>query len=102
MATDTIRIGDREQSYDPERPIVMLSRYIAAAMTHAQVEWLPNDREYYGHIPGLDGVWATGETEISCREELQSVLEDWLALGLHLHHHLPVVDGIDINVATVS
>ncbi len=32
------------------------------------------------------------------RVELQEVLEDWIAIGLSEHQHLPVIDGIDINL----
>lgn len=76
----------------------MLTEYIAAAMRHAQCEWLDNDRAYYCQIPELAGVWATAETEDAAREELREVLEDWVALGLALHHPLPAIDGIEIAV----
>ena len=32
-----------------------------------------------------------------CERELQSVLEDWLLLGLRLGHRLPVIGEIDLN-----
>ena len=54
------------------------------------------DRTYYGEIPGLQGVWAGAESLDACREELQSVLEDWLVLGLRMGHELPVVSGINL------
>jgi hypothetical protein len=37
-----------------------------------------------------------------CREELREVLEDWILVGLRTHHRLPVVDGIDLNIADVA
>lgn len=75
----------------------MLIDYIQAAMGHATFKTYP-DGTYFGEIPGLQGVWATGPTLEACREELQEVLEDWIKIGLYLHHTLPVVDGIDVNV----
>jgi len=40
---------------------------------------------------------AFSETLRGCEAELQSVLEDWILLGLKLGHHLPVMEGIDLN-----
>ena len=30
-------------------------------------------------------------------DELRSILEDWIILGLKLGHRLPVIDGINLN-----
>ena len=73
----------------------MLTSYILAAMRTAKYEIL-EDGTYYGEIPGFKGVWADADSLETCREELQSVLEDWLILGLRLGHALPVVDGINL------
>jgi predicted RNase H-like HicB family nuclease len=73
----------------------MLTAYIQHAMSKANYE-IVEDGQYYGEIPGFDGVWAQSATLESCREELQSALEDWLVLGLRLGHALPVVDGIQL------
>jgi predicted RNase H-like HicB family nuclease len=75
----------------------MLTAYIQAAMRHAHYEILEDDGSFYGEIPDLQGVWANAPTLEECREELQSALEDWIALGLRLGHTLPIVDGLDIN-----
>jgi predicted RNase H-like HicB family nuclease len=75
----------------------MLTAYIQAAMRHAHYEILEDDGSFYGEISDLQGVWANAPTLEECREELQSALEDWIALGLRLGHTLPVVDGLDIN-----
>ena len=88
-------IGDQE---GPQ----MLTAYIEAAMRHARYEYLDDDREWYGSIPELPGVWATGATEDDCRAELRSALEDWLAIGLRLGHDIPPIVGATIQVATVG
>ena len=75
----------------------MLTAYIQAAMRHAHYEILEEDGSFYGEISDLQGVWANALTLEECREELQSALEDWIALGLRLGHTLPLVDGLDIN-----
>jgi predicted RNase H-like HicB family nuclease len=75
----------------------MLTAYIQAAMRIAHYEILEDNGSFYGEIPGFQGVWANETTLESCREELQSVLEDWIVVGLRLGHTLPLADGLDIN-----
>jgi hypothetical protein len=48
--------------------------------------------------PGFQGVYVNADTLEACRDELLEGLEDWILLGIHLHHPLPTVDGLDINV----
>jgi len=67
-------------------------------MKHAQYEIL-EDHTYYGEISGFQGVYANAEALEDCREQLQSVLEGWIILGLRLGHTLPAVDGICLDVA---
>ena len=74
----------------------MLPEYLNKAMQLAKYELLP-DGTYYGAIPGFSGVWANATTLEECREERQSVLEDWRVLGLQLGHPLPEVNGIRID-----
>jgi predicted RNase H-like HicB family nuclease len=76
----------------------MLTSYIREAMRLAQYEKL-EDNTYYGEISGFDGVWANADSLDACREELQSVLEDWLILGLRMQHNLPTVAGINLMLA---
>jgi predicted RNase H-like HicB family nuclease len=73
----------------------MLITYIQNAMRLAKYEIL-EDGAYYGEIPGFDGVWAQADHLEACREELQSALEDWLVLGLHMGHKIPAVAGIQL------
>jgi predicted RNase H-like HicB family nuclease len=75
----------------------MLTAYIQAAMRLEHYEILEDDGSFYGEIPGFQGVWANEPTLEACREELQSVLEDWIVVGLRLGHTLPIADGLDIN-----
>jgi predicted RNase H-like HicB family nuclease len=73
----------------------MLITYIQNAMRLAKYEIL-EDGQYYGEIPGFQGIWAQADNLEACREELQSALEDWLVLGLRMGHKLPVVAGIQL------
>jgi predicted RNase H-like HicB family nuclease len=74
----------------------MLTDYIQHALRHAKYE-LMEDGRYYGHIPECPGTWGEGETLEACRDELQSVLEDWLMVAFRFGDLLPVIDGIDLN-----
>ncbi len=76
----------------------MLTSYIGAAMRRARYEILP-DGTFYGEIPGFQGVFADAPTLEACRDELQEVLEGWIALGLRLGHPLPVIEGIELTFA---
>ena len=68
----------------------MLTTYIQSAMKHAKYEIL-DDQTFYGEIVGFQGVYANANTLEMCREELQSVLEGWIILGLRMGHPLPVI-----------
>jgi predicted RNase H-like HicB family nuclease len=66
----------------------MLTQYIRAAMRRARYKILPEDGEYFGEIPGIDGVWASADTLEGCRDQLEEVLEEWIALSLRRLGHL--------------
>ena len=74
----------------------VLSDYVAAALAEAAFDKL-EDGTFSGRIPSCPGVVAFGASLRTCEEELRSTLEDWILVGLRLKHHLPVVNGIDLN-----
>ncbi|MBV8883035.1 MAG: type II toxin-antitoxin system HicB family antitoxin [Chroococcidiopsidaceae cyanobacterium CP_BM_RX_35] len=74
----------------------MLSDYINATMRRAIYEPI-GDGTVFASIPGFDGLWANAQTQAACIDELRSVLEGWIVLGLRLGHTLPIVDGIDLT-----
>jgi predicted RNase H-like HicB family nuclease len=80
----------------------MLLACINSAMKKAEYELLPDEGQYYGQIPGFQGVWANGPTLESCREELQQVLEDWILVSVAKNLPLPVVDGMELKVKEVA
>lgn len=59
----------------------MLTEYIYKKLNQARYKIL-EDKAYFGEIPGLKGVWASGKTLEECREELREVLEEWMILKL--------------------
>ena len=80
----------------------MFSAYLNAALHHAGYELLPDDAEYYGQIPGFDGVWASASTLEACRDQLAEVLEDWILLRIALRLPVPPVDGMELKVQGVA
>jgi predicted RNase H-like HicB family nuclease len=76
----------------------ILTDYVASAMANAVFERL-DDGTYGGRIPACTGVIAFGESRDACENELRSVLEDWILVGLKLGHRLPLIAGIDLNGA---
>lgn len=76
----------------------MLTEYIEAAMKKAKYEILRDDKTFYGHIPGFDGVYSNADNLETCRRELKEVLEEWTMLGISRHLPLPVVEGIELVV----
>ena len=75
----------------------MITEYIQAAMRQARYEIL-EDGTFYGKIPGFQGVWANDGSLELCREELQSVLEGWILLGLRMGHSFPTTNGLRLEV----
>ncbi|MBI5078260.1 MAG: type II toxin-antitoxin system HicB family antitoxin [Candidatus Yonathbacteria bacterium] len=67
----------------------MIHDYIMSYLDKARYEIIDNKERYYGEIPQLKGVWATGKTLESCRKELASVLEGWVILRLRMNLPIP-------------
>lgn len=80
----------------------MLIEYTKAAMRNAHYELLPDDKLYFGEIPEFDGVYATAESLEECRDELLSVLEDWLILSIHKNLPIPVIENISLEIKLVA
>jgi len=60
----------------------MIIAYINAALAHAQYELIKDGEPYYGEIPELPGVWATGKTLEECRKNLAEVVDGWIIVRL--------------------
>jgi len=57
----------------------MFSKYIAAALARAEYDVIDNPEPHYIHVPGLNGVWATGKTFDDCRKSLIETIVEWIA-----------------------
>ena len=60
----------------------MITEYIQAALSRAKYEIIEDEESYYGEVPELEGVWATGKTLEECRRNLADVIDSWLVLSL--------------------
>jgi len=58
----------------------MIIQYIEAALSHARYEIIDDEEPYYGEIPELVGVWATGKTLEECRKNLAEVVDGWIVV----------------------
>jgi predicted RNase H-like HicB family nuclease len=74
----------------------MLTEYLTAALESAHFEIIEDEEPYYGNIPAMKGVWATGKTLEECRRNLASALEDWVLFSIARGQELPVVNGISL------
>jgi predicted RNase H-like HicB family nuclease len=80
----------------PLRRRFIPTEYVQHALEQAVYDKL-EDNTFAANIPICPGVLAFGSTIPACEEELRSTLEDWILLGLKLHHALPVIDEIHLN-----
>lgn len=67
----------------------MIHDYIMSYLDKARYEIIDDKERYYGEIPQLKGVWATGKTLEACRKELASVLEGWIILHIRMNMPIP-------------
>ena len=76
----------------------MLRNYIQAALRRAHYEIIEDAEPFYGEVPELKGVWATGETLEACRDNLESTIEGWLLMRLSRNLSIPEVDGLTVTL----
>lgn len=55
----------------------MIREYVGKALRSARYDKL-EDGTFYGEVPRLRGVLATGETLEACRTQLAEVVEEWV------------------------
>ena len=60
----------------------MIRDYIDAAMRRDHYEIIDDEEPYYGEVPELQGVWASGKTLEECRENLSDVVEGWVLIRI--------------------
>lgn len=80
----------------------MIVQYIAAALSSARFEEIEDAEPWYGEIPGLRGVWATGRNRDECRERLAESLDGWLLIRLRRGLPIPPVGGVRLEPAETT
>ena len=76
----------------------MLTEYIDEALHRARYELIEDDETpYYGEIPELPGVWASGRTLEACRRELKEVIEGWILVSVRRSLDIPRLGSAEIR-----
>ena len=76
----------------------MIIEYINAALMSAKYEIIDDEEPYYGEIPGIQGVWASGRTLEECRQRLKDTLDEWIILSFNRGLPIPEINGINLNI----
>jgi predicted RNase H-like HicB family nuclease len=76
----------------------MLLAYIQAALERAHYEIIEDDEPFYGEVPELPGVWATGDTLEACRRHLAAAIEDWLLFSIARSLPIPALGDAEIRL----
>ncbi len=78
----------------------MIVEYINAALARAAYEKIEDvANPYYGQVPVLKGVWATGKTLEECRGHLAEVIEGWLIVRLRKGLTIPPIGKHQVKAA---
>jgi predicted RNase H-like HicB family nuclease len=75
----------------------MIHEYIKAALSRAHYEIIEDEEPYYGEVPELKGVWATGRTLEECRLKLAEVIEGWIIIRLKDDLPVPAIGKYGIK-----
>jgi predicted RNase H-like HicB family nuclease len=67
----------------------MFQDFLSFYLNKAKYELIEKGKTYYGEIPELRGVWATGKTLEECRKNLLETLEGWVILRLRKNLPIP-------------
>ena len=69
------------------------------ALEKATYELIDDPEPFYGEVPELQGLWATGKTLEECRRNLMDALDDWIAAHLAWGYLIPSIGGHMIQVS---
>ena len=75
----------------------MLIEYIEEAMKNASYEMIEDEEPFYGEIPLLPGVWATGKNLEACRTNLKETVEGWILLSIRKGFDVPEIHGFQVK-----
>jgi len=66
-------------------------------MSKVRYEIIEDEEPYYGEVPELEGVWATGKTLEECRKNLAEVIDGWIIVRLRKGLSLPPIGEYKIE-----
>jgi len=75
----------------------MITEYTEAALSKARYEIIKDEEPYYGEVPELEGVWATGRTLEECRKNLIEVIDGWIVVRLRKGLPIPPIEKYKIE-----
>ena len=67
----------------------MFQEFLTSCLKKAKYELIDNGKTYYGEVPSLKGVWATGKTLEQCRKNLSETIEGWTLLRIKKNLPIP-------------
>jgi predicted RNase H-like HicB family nuclease len=76
----------------------VLLEYIQAALESARYEIIQDEEPFYGEVPPLPGVWATGKTLEECRRNLAGAIEDWVLFSVAKALPIPALGHVAIRL----
>lgn len=76
----------------------MIHEYIETALRHAHYEIIKDEQPYYGEVPELQGVWATGKSLEECRQNLTEVVDGWVLVRLARGLPIPPIGPTQIRL----
>ncbi len=76
----------------------MIREYLDAAMQRARYELIEDEDPFYGEVPELQGVWATGKTLEECRQNLADVVDGWILIRLARGLSIPPLGEVRITL----
>ena len=76
----------------------MLTQCLQEALNRAHYELIEDEEPYYGEMPDLEGLWATGKTLEECRRNLAEALEDRLLFGVAKGLPIPRLGELSIRL----
>ncbi|MBC7232559.1 MAG: type II toxin-antitoxin system HicB family antitoxin [Chloroflexi bacterium] len=76
----------------------MLLQYIQTALESAHYEMIDDEEPFYGEVPALAGVWATGKTLEECHRNLAEAIEDWVLFSVAKGLPIPPLGQVTIRL----
>ena len=76
----------------------MLLQYIQSALECAHYEIIEDEEPFYGEVPPLAGVWATGKALEECRRNLAEAIEDRVLFGIAKGLPIPALGQAAIHL----